>query len=346
MERCESDDMRLRPETGLDTPGASDCSTLAAFDFSDLYVNTAGVGYIRSGASAAFSEVPSSFNKALLDLVRSLSQRVAARPDRREFSISHGGATYRAALLDAIDGLWFVLRRGPARVPMLGDLGIHPRIAAELIGLGRASNHGMVVVAGRTGDGKTTTACALLAAWLDYFGGVAVTIEDPPEFPLHGVKRSGEGYCFQRDVQEKGFGDALGATMRHAPRFILLGEVRSEAAAREALRASINGHLVVTTLHAGSIEEAVQRLLDLAADGDGRAAAQATLAAGLSGVVHQRLQGDGDRRRLEMKFLFPRPSLADPARAIIRAGRIEQLGSEIESQLNRVLAGVEGGWPS
>ncbi|WP_158240439.1 ATPase, T2SS/T4P/T4SS family [Telmatospirillum siberiense] len=336
----------MRSESGFNPAGSQGRPTLATLDFADLYVNAAGSGYLRNGASTTLSVVPPSLNEALLGLVRSLTQRAAARPDRREFSISHDGATYRVALLDAIDGLWFVLRRGPAHVPMIRELGIHPRVAAELIELGRANNHGMVIVAGKTGDGKTTTACALLAAWLEYFGGVAVTIEDPPEFPLHGVKRSGEGYCFQRDVQESGFGEALGATMRYAPRFILLGEIRSEAAAREALRASINGHLVVTTLHAGSIEEAVQRLLDLAADGDGRAAVQATLAAGLSGVIHQRLQGDGGARRLEMKFLFPRPSLADPARAIIRAGRIEQLGTEIESQLNRILNGVGRGWPS
>ncbi len=338
--------MEARLEDDFDPGRAGNSARLAQLDFADLYVNAAGFGYVRAAMSATLSAVPSSLHQALLGLIHSLSQRVAARPDRREFSISHDGATYRVALLDAIDGLWYVLRRGPVRVPVIRDLGIHPRVAAELIALGRADNHGMVVVAGKTGDGKTTTACALLAAWLEYFGGVAVTIEDPPEFPLHGAKRSGEGYCFQRDVQERNFGEALAATMRYAPRFILLGEIRSEAAAREALRACVNGHLVVTTMHAGSIEEAVQRLLDLAADNEARAAAQATLAAGLSGIIHQRLQGDGADRRLEMKFLFPRPILADPVRAIIRCGRVEQLGTEIESQLNRLLNGAGGPWPS
>lgn len=338
--------MRSQSEDGFGSIPPSDRAALTDLAFADLYVNAAGFGYVRGGHSTTLSAVPSSLNSALLDLIRNLAQRVAARPERREFSISHDGATYRVALLDAIDGLWYVLRRGPAHIPVIRDLGIHPRIAAELIELGRADNHGMVVIAGKTGDGKTTTACALLAAWLEYFGGVAVTIEDPPEFPLHGVKRSGEGYCFQRDVQERSFGDALSATMRYAPRFILLGEIRSEAAAREALRASINGHLVVTTLHAGSIEEALQRLLDLAADGDGRAAAQATLAAGLNGVIHQRLLGDGNDRRLEMKFLFPRQTLADPVRAIIRSGRFEQLGTEIASQLNRILNGAGSPWSS
>jgi twitching motility protein PilT len=319
---------------------------LVDLEFADLYVNAAGYGYFRSAVSTTLSAIPASLTPGLFGLIRSLTQRVSARPDRREFSISYEGATYRVALLEAIDGLWYVLRRGPAHVPVIRDLGIHPRVAAELIHLGRADNHGMVVVAGKTGEGKTATACALLAAWLDYFGGVAVTIEDPPEFPLHGAKRSGEGYCFQRDVPEKGFGEALTATMRYAPRFIFLGEIRSEAAAREALRACINGHVVVTTLHAGSIEEALQRLLDLASDGDGRAAAQAILAAGLSGIIHQRLLGDGADRRLEMKFLFPRQTLADPVRAIIRSGRVEQLGTEIESQLNRILNGAGGPWSS
>jgi twitching motility protein PilT len=319
---------------------------LTDLEFADLYVSASGCGYYRSGLATALSMVPPSLHSRLGDLIRSLAHRVAVRPDRREFSISHDGANYRVALLDAIDGLWYVLRRGPAHVPAIRDLGVHPRIAAELIALGRTNNHGIVIIAGKTGDGKTTTACALLAAWLDYFGGVAVTIEDPPEFPLHGPKRSGEGYCFQRDVPEKDFGVALAATMRYAPRFIFLGEIRSEAAAREAMRACINGHVVLTTLHAGGVEETLQRLLDLAADSDGRAVAQSTLAAGLSGVIHQRLRGEGAERRLEMKFLFPSPALADPVRAIIRSGRIEQLGTEIESQLNRLLNGTGNAWPS
>lgn len=337
--------MRSRSEgdAALDGPFPP---TLSDLDFMDLYVSTSGIGYFRSNMSMTLSPMPPSLNSALASLIRSLTHRVAARPDRREFSISYDGVTYRVALLDAIDGLWYVLRRGPAQVPEIRELGIHPRIAAELIELGRENNNGMVVIAGKTGDGKTTTACALLAAWLGHFGGVGVTIEDPPEFPLHGPKRSGEGYCFQRDVQEKAFGDAMAATMRYAPRFILLGEIRSEAAAREALRASINGHLVLTTVHAGRIEDALQRLLDLAADSDGRVAAQATLAAGLSGIIHQRLLGDGTDRRLEMKFLFPRQALSDPIRTIIRSGRIEQLGTEIESQLNRVLNGGGGTWRS
>jgi twitching motility protein PilT len=321
-------------------------STLTELDFTDLYVSAAGYGYFRPGDSTTLSLVPSSMTLGLLDLIRSLTNRIAARPDRREFSLSYEGTTYRVALLDAIDGLWYVLRRGPSSVPAMGDLGIHPRLASELIGLGRSGNHGMVIVAGKTGDGKTTTACAVLAAWLEYFGGVAVTIEDPPEFPLHGPKRLGEGYCFQRDVPERNFGEALASTMRYAPRFILLGEIRSEAAAREALRACINGHIVVTTLHAGSIEESLHRLIELAADSDGRATVQATLSAGLSGVVHQRLLGDGAFRRLEIKFLFPRQTLADPVRAIIRSGRFEQLGTEIDSQRNRILYGAVGAWPS
>ncbi len=333
-------------EDGFGFAAAPERASLAGLEFADLYLNAAGFGYVRSRSRATLSMVPQDLSPALLGLVRSLARRVAARPERREFSMSYEGATYRVALLDAIDGLWYVLRRGPAHVPVMRDLGLHPRVAAELVALGRPDNRGMIVVAGKTGEGKTTTACALLAAWLEYFGGVAVTIEDPPEFPLHGAKRSGEGYCFQRDVPEGSFGDALTATMRYAPRFILLGEIRSEAAAREALRACINGHLVVTTLHAGSIEEALQRLLDLAADGEGRIAAQATLAAGLSAVVHQRLQGEGTNRRLEMTFLFPRQSLADPVRVIIRSGRIEQLGTEIETQLNRILNGAGGSWPS
>lgn len=319
---------------------------LATLDFIDLYVSAGGEAFVRPTPMAQLMAVPADLHNTIALLARALAGRVAARPERREFSVSYEGVTYRVALLDAIDGLWYVLRRGPARVPPLEGLGLHPRLLAELIELGRGQRHGLVVVAGKTGDGKTTTASALLYAWLEYFGGVAVTIEDPPEFPLHGTKRGGEGYCFQRDVQEKEFGDALIAAMRYTPRYILLGEVRSENAAREALRASVNGHIVITTIHAGSVEEALHRLLDLASDGEGRRAAQAVLADGLGMVLHQRLFGEGGTRRMECRFLIPGAATGDPARAIVRSGRIEHLGTEIESQMSRILegGGSRGAW--
>jgi twitching motility protein PilT len=326
------------PPTDAPRPDSDDARRgLATLDFTDLYVSAGGDAFVRVAPTAPLMVVPADLRTTVTLLSRALGSRVAARPERREFSVSYEGITYRVALLDAIDGLWYVLRRGPTRVPPLEGLGLHPRLLAELIELGRSQRHGLVVIAGKTGDGKTTTASALLNTWLEYYGEVAVTIEDPPEFPLHGTKRNCEGYCFQRDVQEKEFGDALVAAMRYTPRYILLGEIRSETAAREALRASVNGHIVVTTLHAGSVEEALHRLLDLAAAGEGRRGAQAVLADGLSMVLHQRLFGEGGERRMECRFVIPGPGIGDPARAIVRNGRIEQLGTEIEAQMARLL---------
>src|SRR3546814_7354761 len=118
------------------------------------------------------------------------------------------------------------------------------------------------------------TRCALVtgvqtcALPIFHYGDVAIAIEDPPELPLDG-KHGRFGRCFQIAVENGDFGRALSSTMRYNPRYILLGEIRSPVEASQALRAAINGHIVLTTLHAGSITTALQSMLKLVAGPSG-----------------------------------------------------------------------------
>lgn len=95
-----------------------------------------------------------------------------------------------------------VLRRMPSTIPSPEELSIHPAYVDMLL---KPGLNGLVVVAGAFGHGKTTTASSMIAARLQKFGGIGVTIEDPPEMPLQG--NHGEGVCFQTEAEHGKFGD-------------------------------------------------------------------------------------------------------------------------------------------
>ncbi|TAN41752.1 MAG: type II/IV secretion system protein [Nitrospirae bacterium] len=135
---------------------------------------------------------------------------------------------------------------------------------------------GIILVTGPTGSGKTTTLYAALRE-INILERNVLTVEDPVEYKLAFVK--------QTQVNEKaGFDFALAGRnfMRQDPDVILLGEIRDEETAKIAIRASITGHLVISTLHANDATTAVPRLLDLGID-------RFLLSTSILAVVSQRL---------------------------------------------------------
>ncbi|EGT3615687.1 type II/IV secretion system protein [Clostridium perfringens] len=120
--------------------------------------------------------------------------------------------------------------------------------------------HGMVIVNGPTGSGKSTTLYALLNS-LDKSGINISTIEDPIEFTIRDIT--------QTNVNEKiglTFANGLKHILRQDPDVILIGEIRDEETAKIAIRASITGHKVYSTIHANSGKEVYDRLLDMGAE--------------------------------------------------------------------------------
>lgn len=117
--------------------------------------------------------------------------------------------------------------------------------------------HGMVLMVGPTGSGKTTTLYSILTQLNDPTRKI-VTLEDPVEYGLEGMS--------QIPVQSRegdSFASKLRAVMRLDPDVIMVGEIRDVDTARTALQASITGHLVVSTFHAGSAAEAFTRMIDM-----------------------------------------------------------------------------------
>lgn len=266
-----------------------------------------------------------------LDELREMCDQFVGARGKDEFTVRHNDVAYRASVLKSMSDSVYVLRRFPPTVPPLDTLGIHSGYTARLMQPGLS---GLIVVAGAFGQGKTTTASSVIASRLTKYGGVAITIEDPPEMPLEG--RHGEGVCYQTWVDRGQFGDATRKCARFAPSIIFLGEVRDAETAAEALRASINGRLVVCTTHADSVPMAIERMYSLANGVAGNSDDTASLlAGGLLGVVHQRLEGEPKHPRIEFLWLGDQDSQG--VRNTIRQRRFDQVASEVTLQLNRMM---------
>jgi type IV pilus assembly protein PilB len=119
------------------------------------------------------------------------------------------------------------------------------------------SPHGMILITGPTGAGKTTTLYSALHAVNSPDRNI-VTVEDPAEYELPGIT--------QVQVNEeigRTFAAALRSFMRHDPDVILVGEMRDQETAQIAVRAALTGHLVLSTLHTNSAAETIARLSDM-----------------------------------------------------------------------------------
>jgi general secretion pathway protein E len=152
--------------------------------------------------------------------------------------------------------------------------------------------HGMIVVTGPTGSGKTTTLATVLSI-LNEPGRKILTIEDPVEYDLPGVNQAQV-----KPAIGLTFAAALRSFVRQDPDVIMVGEIRDNETAHVAIHAALTGHLVLTTLHTESAAAAVPRLLDLGVEGY-------LLRSTLRAVVAQRLV-----RQLCERCKTPRP-LAD-----------------------------------
>jgi general secretion pathway protein E len=120
-----------------------------------------------------------------------------------------------------------------------------------------AEPHGLVVVSGPTGSGKTTTLAAALSTLNDPERKI-MTIEDPIEYQIPGIHQTQV-----KPAIDLTFASALRSFLRHDPDVLMVGEMRDHATATIAIQAALTGHLVLTTLHTNSAADALIRLVDL-----------------------------------------------------------------------------------
>jgi len=142
----------------------------------------------------------------------------------------------------------------------LAKLGLSPRYEAALRNL-LALPHGMIVITGPTGSGKTTTLATMLSI-LNETTRKILTIEDPVEYEIPGVNQSQIKPSIGLN-----FATAMRAFVRQDPDVIMVGEIRDKETAHIAIHAALTGHLVLTTLHTETAAAAVPRLLDMGVEG-------------------------------------------------------------------------------
>jgi general secretion pathway protein E len=208
-------------------------------------------------------EAPAALHQAVVSRVKLLAEldiaerrkpqdgRIRVRLEARELDL-------RVSTVPTMHGESVVLRlldRG-GRPVALGDLGMTPDLLAIVERLA-ARPHGMLLVTGPTGSGKTTTLYACLAR-RDRASEKIVTVEEPVEYQLEGIT--------QVPVHRQAgvtFGSALRAILRQDPDVVMIGEMRDRETAEIAVQAAMTGHLVFSTLHTNDAVGAIPRLLDL-----------------------------------------------------------------------------------
>ena len=213
------------------------------------------------------------------------------------------------------------IRLIPEHAPALEHLGAPLAVCA----LDRLP-HGLVLVTGATGSGKSTTLAALLARINARRAAHILTIEDPIEF-IHPCQLS---VVHQREVgrHTHGFATALRAALREDPDVILLGEMRDTDTMRLALTAAETGHLVLATLHTQSAAQAPDRVINSLPAAE-RDMARAVLADCLRAVVAQTLikTADGAGRVAAFEVLLANPAV----RHHLREGDAAQLYSAMQT---------------
>jgi general secretion pathway protein E len=211
-----------------------------------------------------------------------IAERRVPQDGRFKVRINEREIDFRVSVMPNIFGEDAVLRlldrqslTEQARSLRLDHLGLDARAMAAIRRLS-AKPHGMLLVTGPTGSGKTTT---LYAAITEIHSGrdKIVTIEDPVEYRLPGV--------LQIPVNEKKgltFARGLRSILRHDPDKIMVGEIRDDETAQIAVQAALTGHLVFTTVHANNVFDVLGRFLHMGVDAY-------SFAAALNGIVAQRL---------------------------------------------------------
>ena len=195
--------------------------------------------------------------------------------------------------------------------------------------------HGLVLVTGPTGSGKSTT----LAAIIDYINATRqqhiLTIEDPIEFIHH----SNRCLINQREVfrDTHTFSSALRSALRQDPDVILVGELRDQETIRLAMTAAETGHLVFATLHTHSASKTIHRIIDVFS-GEEQAMVRSMLSESLQAVIAQTLvKRVGGGRVAALEIMLATPAI----RHLIRDDKIAQMYSMIQTGRNMGMQTLE-----
>jgi twitching motility protein PilT len=245
---------------------------------------------------------------------------VAALGANTDHSLELDGARLRVNAFDHLGGFGVVARLIRDRVPGLAELGLPPELGAVV-----DQRDGLVLVAGPTGSGKSTTLAALVDLVDQRRAAHVITLEDPIEYRFTPRR----GIVHQREVGRHiaSFAAGLRSALREAPDVILLGELRDRDTLAAALTAAETGHLVLATLHAPSAAGAIDRIIDAFPETQQRQA-RWQLAAVLRTVITQYLLPRRDGGRVPAIELVP---ITTAVANLMRKGDLQMLPSAIQT---------------
>lgn len=234
-------------------------------------------GVLRDVMSVPRSAMASVVSRLKIVSGLDIAERRLPQDGRTRISVDGQHVDARVATLPSIHGEKVVVRllARADQVPPLDGLGLDPDQLAVLRHA-LSSPQGLVLITGPTGSGKTSTLYSALADIHSPERNI-VALEDPVEVQMSGIT--------QVQVHERSgltFSRGLRAILRQDPDVVLLGEVRDSETAGLVVRASLTGHLVLTTLHTNSAVSAMTRLVDMGVE-------PFMVASSLSAVVAQRL---------------------------------------------------------
>lgn len=305
--------------------------------FSDLYITPDKKAYIWSGKSNSGLKIGKFID--IQEFITAVEEKYDGQMS--SYSLRYKGRNYRIERTIALEGEQFCARKMPMEIPDLEKLGIPMGIYRQLINL--APKSGLILFAGATGTGKSTSISALIKKYLQTEGGYAFTIEDPIEMPLDGVYQTENGdlgLCKQTTPPNGLWEEGIKSALRSKPRYIYLGEIRSPEAAVELLRAATSGHLVLSTIHANNVGDAINAVAKYAASsGISEEMAYELMANGLLACIHQNLVGSP--RKLQAEALFANPDINSgcQVRAMLRTGKLN-LATIMESQRTKLERGL------
>jgi len=212
------------------------------------------------GVISPYTTVPSSEYCAMLARIKTLSgldiaQQRLPQDGRLTFFHEQHQAQFRVHTCASIHGEKLVMRliRGADRSFSLDELGLLPEQLHTLLSL-LTQTHGLIIVCGPTGSGKTMTLYAMLQHLMARDLQI-ITLEDPVEIVIEGLSQ----LQIQRK-QQLDFATLLRASLRQDPDVIMIGEIRDEETAHIAVRAALTGHLVLTSLHTPHAQASLTRL--------------------------------------------------------------------------------------
>ena len=255
--------------------GASDIHVEQQHD--GIWVRNRIDGVLRDVTRVPKGAAPALVSRLKIVSGMDIAQRRLPQDGRMKIAANGVAIDARVSTLPSVHGEKVVIRLLPDadRITSLHALGMTPEQLAMLLEATTAA-HGLVLITGPTGSGKTNTLYSVLAQVATRDKNV-VTLEDPVEIQLPGIT--------QVQIHERAgltFARGLRSVLRQDPDVILVGEVRDGETAGLALEASLTGHLVLSTLHTNSAAAAVTRLVDMGVE-------PFLVASSLALVVAQRL---------------------------------------------------------